>query len=133
MRTAPMTRTSRIRIEQLEDRLTPNTAGMLDPSFGTGGVVHTGSVVQVANVRDGRIFALLADPFSGFSPYTLRAFLPDGTLDTTFGSGGVVTVPGTPGSGINTALVPAPDGGVYVAGLSAVMHVTVTGTLDTAF
>ncbi len=82
----------RPRLESLEDRCTPSAT--LDPSFGTGGIVTTsvpgyqshvlgdllqpnGDIIAYGQVNlDGGLF--------------LARYTPSGSLDTTFGSGGIV-------------------------------------------
>jgi uncharacterized delta-60 repeat protein len=76
----------RLRVEPLEDRLTPSTGGLLDPTFGSGGYVlssltnrwdvATGVAVQ----PDGKL--VVADGS------LVARYNANGTLDTSFGSGG---------------------------------------------
>jgi uncharacterized delta-60 repeat protein len=76
-------------------RFKPN--GKLDPSFGSGGIVSTplGSSVdfrfEVAVQPDGKI--LVAGTDWGFSEpeFALLRYNSDGSLDNTFGSGGIAT------------------------------------------
>lgn len=73
--------------------------GSLDGSFGTGGVVvypiglDHDLASSVVVTGDGKIL-VGAQTFDGtfYDPVVLR-FLPDGSLDTGFGSGGIVTLP----------------------------------------
>ncbi len=87
--------------------------GTPDSTFGTGGVVRTAvgtdsaEAVAVAVQPDGKIVVagtILAANFSGKGIVLLR-YMPDGTLDTTFGASG--TTPGivikTIGTGADTA------------------------------
>lgn len=125
-------RSIRLRIEPLEDRLAP-AAGALDPSFGTGGIVSItqGRVGQVAVVPDGRILALV--PPNGFGPGALERFLPDGSPDPSFGSGGVAPLPGILFASVLTAL---PDGGALLGGVSGqirIAHITADGSVDPNF
>jgi uncharacterized delta-60 repeat protein len=66
------------------------TAGGLDPSFGSGGLVATdfgGRTPQgIALQPDGKIIVVGGSPDVALARYN-----PDGTLDGTFGSGGLVT------------------------------------------
>ena len=78
----------RLQVETLEDRCVP-TAGMLDPTFGTGGFVTNDPNLGIGSGRavlvqpDGKM-VVAADP--GF---TAVRYNPDGSLDSSFGSGGV--------------------------------------------
>src|SRR5262249_20359310 len=121
-------------LEALEDRSVPSTAGFLDPSFGApNGYVLTnpnpssslrqsagfGTVVQ----PDGKIVVAGSAPNSkGHTSLPLLRYNPDGTLDSTFGSGGLVlTTLGrlSPGSGLVSSwhgIALQPDGKIVVAG-----------------
>lgn len=109
----------------------------LDPAFGAGGVVRTDlggsdTLVDVVVQPDGRIVA--AGNAGGVA---LVRYLPDGSLDPSFGSGGIVTGP----SGSAAAVGLQSDGGIVVAGSSVVsgesemtvMRFDSTGALDPAF
>ncbi len=66
-----------------------NSDGTLDPSFGSGGIVHLGSIAPVRELAlqaDGKI--LVGGGESGFSVARLN---PNGSLDSSFGSGGIAT------------------------------------------
>ena len=135
-----MTHTSRLRAEPLEDRLAP-AAGSLDPSFAAGGIQRftSGVVSELAAVPDGRILALVG-PANGLGPRSLARFGPDGTPDPTFGTGGVVSLPGSTSPSV---LTPLPDGGAVVGwvfndGIGntldfALVRVTATGAIDPTF
>lgn len=114
--------------------------GELDDSFGGGGVValpSTGQIEYFSLALDaaGRIIVVASEtgpvweaPDHSIGTDTERGvvyrYLPDGEPDTSFGSGGKVTIsvppPSgyTPGSGITfaTEAVIAPDGSITVAG-----------------
>src|SRR5262245_14489373 len=83
----------RLTLEPLEDRTTPSTGGLLDPTFGSGGVVttsfSTGSdqASDVLAQPDGKIVAAGRTP-SGGTDFLVVRYNANGTLDTTFGSGG---------------------------------------------
>jgi uncharacterized delta-60 repeat protein len=68
-------------------------AGNLDPSFGKGGVVtqsHAG-IGAIAVQPDGKIVvAGRASPATGVAGFALARYLPDGSLDPSFGDGGFV-------------------------------------------
>lgn len=96
----------------------------LDPSFGMAGVASydfggsDNTVNCVALQPDGKIVAG-GGIANGFG---LARFQSDGSLDTTFGSGGVVTtpLPGPPGYNVGAveAVALLPDGRIVVAGTS---------------
>jgi uncharacterized delta-60 repeat protein len=124
----------RLRVEPLEDRLAP-AAGSLDPTFGTGGIARTtaGVVSRLAAAPDGRVLALVQVGNTG--SYSVARFEPDGTLDSTYGTGGVAPVP----AHAFTTLTALPDGGALVGWGSAdgagfgLVRVTAAGALDTTF
>jgi uncharacterized delta-60 repeat protein len=93
--------------------------GSLDTSFGTGGLVTTsfGSSTQdalaVALQPNGRIVAVgyVANRFA------LARYDPDGSLDESFGTGGLVTTsPITPGGGSAWGVAIQPDGRIAAVG-----------------
>jgi uncharacterized delta-60 repeat protein len=71
-------------------------SGALDPSFGTGGKVFTGLVNStprfnsVAIQADGRIVAAGSTGSTG-ADFLVARYLPNGTLDPSFGTGGKAT------------------------------------------
>jgi uncharacterized delta-60 repeat protein len=120
-------------------------SGSLDPTFGSGGRVTTtigyspGSFdpkMGMALQTDGKILLVGAT--------TLARFNPDGTLDTSFGTGGQVAVPFNQ-SGFDTAqdVAVQADGKIVVVGLTtssvtfnddfALARFNADGTLDTSF
>jgi uncharacterized delta-60 repeat protein len=130
-----------------------NADGSLDSTFGTGGVVTTAVSadavsdrgVGVALQADGRIVvgAQVATTAGGADIGVLR-YNTDGSLDTTFGADGVVTV--AIGSGSNTDFVHGialqADGKIVVVGSgslggagsdAAVVRLNSDGSLDTSF
>src|SRR5437660_697142 len=111
-------------LEVLEDRCLLS-GGSLDPTFGGGGVVTTligtgGLAYAVAVQPDGKIVvAGEAAPSAGSFAYhfALARYNANGTLDTTFGSGGkVVSALGTGESDVRGVALQA-DGKIVVAGL----------------
>jgi uncharacterized delta-60 repeat protein len=80
---------SRLRLEALEDRYLLS-AGVLDPTFGSGGLVTSvpPRANSVAVQADGKI---LAGGYGG-AAFTVDRYTPSGALDTTFGKGGSATV-----------------------------------------
>lgn len=116
-----------------------NADGTLDATFGTGGIVTTdignssNSVVALGIQSDGRIVAA----GYGNSSFALVRYNADGTLDTTFGASGIVTITdiGVVALGIQS------DGKIVAAGYYyngsnndfALVRYNVDGTLDTTF
>ena len=98
-------------------RFTPD--GKLDPSFGGGGIVRTPMTLYpraVALHPDGKIVvagSAVPSASSTARSVTLVRYAPDGTLDPSFGSGGIVSTPETLYPG---AVAIEPDGRVVVAG-----------------
>ena len=94
---------------------TPNT------NFGSDGIVRTdirGDADQaeaVAVQPNGKIVVagLAAKVAGSLSDFALARFLPDGTLDPTFGSGGTTV---NPGFGVANGLALTPGGGILLAG-----------------
>jgi uncharacterized delta-60 repeat protein len=113
----------RLGVEVLEDRSLPSSVP-LDPSFGTGGVVVDSfsqdydQAERVAVQRDGKIVvagtaqnSFFAVPVSVF----VARYNPDGSLDTGFGQGGVVTFNQNRSDNV-LALVLQRDGKILVSG-----------------
>ena len=135
-----------LRLESLDDRITP-AAGGLDPSFGIGGKVTTpigagdDNGEKVAIDSEGRIVV------GGFSyngsnaDFSLTRLNADGTLDSSFGDSGKVITPIGSGDdfGLNVA-IDASDR-IVLAGYSfngatwdfAVARYKPDGSLDTSF
>src|SRR5262249_47216187 len=105
--------------------------GDLDPAFGAGGRVLTqfgtsqdeGRAIAVQ--PDGKIVvAGFMDPGFGLYDFAIARYNPDGTLDTSFGGGGKVTVNfgfqtnGNPTVDIANAIAIQSDGSIFVAGQS---------------
>jgi uncharacterized delta-60 repeat protein len=136
-------------------RDTQAAPGDLDPSFGTGGKVLTNfsGCSNCTNSNDGANAAaiqtdgkIVAAGFSStFEPdFALARYNIDGSLDTTFGSSGTVTISLSPG-GINIVNAVAIDteDKIVVAGVSTVsgsgsqdfslIRLNTDGSLDTSF
>jgi len=122
--------------------------GDLDPSFGTGGKVTTdiwssGDVGQdVAVQSDGKIVVAGYSYGGSDQDFALVRYDTDGTLDTSFGTDGIVktTIGATDDQA--HALAIQPDGKIVVAGASttstnnsdsALVRYNTDGTLDTSF
>jgi uncharacterized delta-60 repeat protein len=104
-----------------------NVNGTLDSSFGTGGKVTTpvsasGDDVAYAVViqHDGKIvvagYAQTATTFD----FALVRYNPNGTLDSSFGSGGQLTTDFGAGSDVGRALVLQADNKIVVAGYATI-------------
>jgi uncharacterized delta-60 repeat protein len=130
--------------------------GSLDASFGTDGrlIPALGDAVYASRPSglllqaDGKILlGLSAATDDGSDPPVLLRLRPDGTLDPTFGTGGVVRVDLGPREfdGVS-GVVLAPDGGIIVAGTTSywstlpeptsdvlLARFTSRGRLDTSF
>src|SRR5260370_10571231 len=122
-----------------------NSNGTADATFGSGGQVNANLGLGVAGLAlqtDGKI--LVAGTGGDFLHNNLHIvvarFLADGTLDSTFGSAGEVTL----GSGLQGGLITIQaDGKIVVAGMTlsmgttiqsvVVARLTANGTTDTAF
>jgi uncharacterized delta-60 repeat protein len=119
-----------------------NGDGSLDSSFGSSGKV-TGHInaAGIALEPDGKIIVvgITAGPDPAHPSFLLTRYNADGSLDTTFGSGGTVTSPfGTPSS-----ITVQPDGRIIVAGYSpntpqsnnafVVARYNTNGSLDAGF
>jgi uncharacterized delta-60 repeat protein len=94
--------------------------GDLDPTFGSGGKVITTFPGQVGNLAGAYAVALQPDGkivAAGWAgvQFALARYNPDGSLDTTFGSGGRVRT-SLGGSARGRALALQPDGKIVVAG-----------------
>lgn len=118
-----------------------NTNGTLDPSFGVGGKVTTDlGGDDVANALciqpDGKI-VVAGHSFGAIEKvFLLVRYNTDGTLDTTFGTGGMVTTD-FGGNGSANFLGICSDGKLVAAGIAASYFVlaryNTDGTLDTTF
>jgi len=129
-----------------------STAGTLDPTFGTGGIVLTSLGVDangnqipaspgaVALQSNGDI--VVAVGFGGLDSGLVR-FLPNGTRDTTFGNGGFAALPDLGIPSARPGLAVQSDGKLVWAGETtaangtngafAVVRFNANGTLDQGF
>jgi uncharacterized delta-60 repeat protein len=133
-----------------------DTDGSLDATFGTGGVVTTavsaGTAVDrafgVALQNDGRIVVVSGVVTTeGGGDLAVLRYNSDGTLDTTFGGDGIVTIAIGPGqqAEIPTSIAIQPDGRIVIAGSTqfalngstsmdfAAVRLNPDGSLDTTF
>jgi uncharacterized delta-60 repeat protein len=99
-------------------------AGSLDPSFGTGGVASTPTPAfdlysTIAIQPDGRIVAAgLSGDFVGPTGPALVRYLSDGSLDPSFGTGGMVSAPPVPDFDASSRVLVQPDGKLVLVGLT---------------
>jgi uncharacterized delta-60 repeat protein len=99
-------------------------AGDLDPAFGLGGKVVTDfgfgrddQALALTIQRDGQIVVVgrSSIPNNG-TDFSIARYNPDGTPDTSFGSGGKVTTDFFGGNDRATGVIVRPDGKIVVAG-----------------
>jgi uncharacterized delta-60 repeat protein len=127
-----------------------NSNGSLDTTFGNGGIVKTNigtyidGIGRIALQSDGKIVAVgFTATFTGSSnqrksDIVLARYNPDGSLDPTFGNGGIVISTIDPDLADDAlALLIQPDGKVVLAGADRedflVARYNTNGTLDTTF
>jgi uncharacterized delta-60 repeat protein len=119
----------------LEDRCLLS-AGALDPTFGSGGIVNTGpsgTAYAVALQTDGKI-VVAGTPATGGSAGTVARYTPTGALDTSFGNGGSAAVSFFKSQGTNLLAVALDSSGkIVVAGNAGLARLTSSGSLDTSF
>ncbi|MBL7939931.1 MAG: T9SS type A sorting domain-containing protein [Flavobacteriales bacterium] len=120
-------------------------AGSLDTDFNGDGIATTfvgsvgGNGRAMAIQPDGKIL-LAGDATQGIdADYALVRYLPDGSLDPAFGTGGQVLVGGS-GDDIARAILLQPDGKIILGGRGGpsndqfyMVRFTDTGTLDATF
>src|SRR5215470_13191534 len=125
-----------------------NSDGTLDASLGTGGIVTTaldfpGSfdrVFTLVKQPDGKFVAVGSTVINLFANFALARFNANGTLDTTFGTGGIVTT----GFGVSaeaTSGAVQADGKIVAAGYAnldgaddfALVRYNSNGTIDASF
>jgi uncharacterized delta-60 repeat protein len=136
-------------LEALEDRTLPS-AGALDPTFGTGGVVQGGSgfnssASTVAVEPDGKVLVAGTSSEIDTSQLIVSRYTKAGVLDTTFGTGGAISLNFNLGAEtFNSAsgLVVQSDGKILVAGTASSLHgpsqfalarLNADGTFDSTF
>jgi uncharacterized delta-60 repeat protein len=117
--------------------------GALDPTFGSNGRVQTdigaGDIAaNLAILPDGRILASGGSSLSANSSKIAR-YLPNGTLDASFGNGGTLTLPGRVGEGLalqrdgKIVLAGNADGASAAATVFALMRLDADGGIDGGF
>ena len=116
--------------------------GQVDTEWGDGGVVHpdlggTASSYGLGVTADGHVLQVFETAALGADyDVGLARYRPDGTLDATFGDGGVAVVP-TPGTQYANNVVELPDGRIVVTGYDdgdvLLLRFEGDGTLDATF
>src|SRR5262245_50578048 len=136
--------TFRPRLEVLEDRTTPSSGGLLDPTFGSGGVAlntfgsSSRGLTDVTVLPDGKLLT------AGFvdNDFVAARYNPDGSFDTSFRGDGLATVDfkGGPDVAKAVAIQPGTGGKILLAGTAyvngsqfGVVRLNPDGTLDTTF
>ncbi|HJQ23062.1 MAG TPA: delta-60 repeat domain-containing protein [Blastocatellia bacterium] len=129
-------------------RYLPN--GNLDASFGAGGKVYTpqinGTISRVVLQPDGKIVAAgaVVKPDPNIADFALARYLPDGSLDASFGTGGKVTTDFFGFFDNVSGLALLKDGRILAAGIVqhdannassdfGMVRYTADGSLDTSF
>jgi len=126
-------------------------AGDLDPSFGSGGKVSTSFgantlsfATGVGVMSDGRIVAAgtTGNQNTGDQDFGVIRYKPDGSLDSSFGNGGVVKTDLGTNTDEGRATVLQPDGKIVVVGITqaasqiddlVIVRYNVDGSLDSSF
>jgi uncharacterized delta-60 repeat protein len=120
-----------------------NENGTLDTSFGTGGfaTAPTGPAYQevggVALQTDGKIIVsgVLGSPTGPVQQeyFGVIRYNPNGSLDTSFGNGGMVETPSAFGSQIKPKVIVQPDGKIVISGGTVVLRLNPDGSFDPLF
>src|SRR5262249_52657671 len=124
-----------------------NSNGTIDTSFGTGGTVTTvfdfpgnfDREVTIVQQQDGG-FVAVGSTVNLFADFGLARFNANGTLDTSFGRGGIVTTAFGVSAEATSAVVQS-DGKIVAAGFAnlggghyfALVRYNSDGTLDDGF
>ena len=144
----------RPRLEALDDRCLPS-GGVLDPTFGSGGMVTTPAAVlsdvygvatyaNAGTANDGKVVAVgdaaVTSGSSTVPEFAVCRFNLNGTLDASFGSSGtgeVTTMLPHLKSGVARDVVIQPDGKIVAVGYGgndlALVRYNADGSLDASF
>lgn len=117
--------------------------GDLDPTFGVGGLVITdfggfdaNSRVGVHIQADGKIVVFsnttAGGNLSNLFNFALARYLPNGSLDNTFGNNGLV-ITDFGGNEFSGDIAIQADGRIVVAGRNKLVRYNTNGSLDTSF
>jgi uncharacterized delta-60 repeat protein len=113
-----------------------NTNGSLDTSFGTSGIVTTSNVALPSAIvlqTNGDIVVAGSIVFRGSSEtMNVLRYSASGVLDTTFGTGGIVTLSNDQGAA-NNALALQPNGDILYANGSILFRLLSNGQPDASF
>jgi uncharacterized delta-60 repeat protein len=119
-------------------------AGHLDPTFGNGGIVTTdfGDQQQTANMAtanavtiqpDGKIVVAGGIPGPhGFPAPAVARYNSNGSLDTSFGTSGVASIPSIEAVPLMAVALQS-DGSMVAVGVNIVVRFLSTGVLDSTF
>ena len=136
----------RLRLEALEERWCP-AGGLLDPSFGSGGIVNLptatdNGALAVAVQPDHKVVVVgLQSRNTGYSSISVQRLNANGTLDMTFNRTGSVVIQ-TDNTDLPRAVALQPDGKILVGGSwgakngsggGLIARLTTSGALDTTF
>jgi uncharacterized delta-60 repeat protein len=125
-----------------------NVNGSLDTSFGSGGIVQTGfgelgaEDASLLIQPDGKIVAAVSigpDPYLGDQPTSsaIVRYNSNGSLDTTFGKAGIVSINGDAGIvapvGDNAPVVLWQDNKLLIGTSTTLYRYNTNGALDSAF
>jgi uncharacterized delta-60 repeat protein len=119
------------------------STGSLDPTFGSGGIVEDvpGEAFAVAVQKDGKIVVAGDSSVGPTQDFAVARYTSAGTLDPTFGTGGVALTDFDYSTDFATAIAIQKDGKIVVAGSStniagstiAVARYLRSGALDRTF
>ena len=122
---------------------TPTSDGVLDSTFGTGGIVTTNfggfdKAKDVAIQSDGRIVVVGRTGDQDDNNFVVVRYLPNGSLDPSFSSDGMVITDLSPSHDRATSVAIQDDGKLVVGGSSsdssfAIVRYNTDGSLDTTF
>lgn len=126
-----------------------NTDGSLDSSFGDNGKVeryieNIETITDIALTKDGKIIATGEPTSFGNSDFALLRFFPNGTLDSSFGTNGVIITDFDNSDDVSYSLSVQSDNAIVLAGYSykrqpasktkfALAKYGVNGALDSSF
>jgi uncharacterized delta-60 repeat protein len=119
-------------------------AGHLDPTFGNGGIVTTdfGDQTGSSNVASANAVTIQSNgkivvgggipSHTGFPVPAVARYNTNGSLDTTFGTGGIASIPSIEDIPLTTITLQS-DGKIVAVGVNIVVRYLSTGVLDSTF